>query len=334
MLVGVTAAVAYASHIGGGPQGHTTLQEILVGNGASPYEDLQMSDIPDQTHIVRDKAYETANPHAGVNPDAIPSAGPGRAASRDSLAYFAQMTDFQLADEESPARVEFVDPGASSAWRPQEALIPFQVEETVQQINAFAGESPVDQGSGMGNVMDFALITGDQADNMQKNESIWVRDLLEGGPPELPNFNSGDVADLNPALPGCAAASVNPGVPALTLEAPKYTGVQDYTDYPLGAPNQSLYYDPNTPTGQYAGWPDLHQPDGPRPADPAHPDRSGQAGWRGWRPPLLRHQRQSRHPCPGQRGRQPRVRADRDRLPQGTGQQRPARGPAVHEPRS
>ena len=29
--------------------------------------------------------------------------------------------------------------------------------------------------------MDFALMTGDQADNAQRNETVWVRELLEGG---------------------------------------------------------------------------------------------------------------------------------------------------------
>src|SRR5690349_10441549 len=45
----------------------------------------------------------------------------GRETRRRSLTYFAQLSDFQLADEESPARVEAADSLASSAWRPQEA---------------------------------------------------------------------------------------------------------------------------------------------------------------------------------------------------------------------
>ena len=57
---------------------------------------------------------------------------PGRERRRVSLAYFGQISDFQLADEESPARVEFLDPDpsgtASSAWRPQEALQVHQVD--------------------------------------------------------------------------------------------------------------------------------------------------------------------------------------------------------------
>jgi hypothetical protein len=50
----------------------------------------------------------------------------GRRHRRRSLFYFAQLTDFQLADEESPARVEFFDDGASGSWRPQEAFHPSQ----------------------------------------------------------------------------------------------------------------------------------------------------------------------------------------------------------------
>ena len=70
-------------------------------------------------------------------------AKPGRAQRRRSLAYFSQLTDFQLADEESPARVEFLDQvagqeGATSAWRPWEALTPFMIDDSIRQINRFA----------------------------------------------------------------------------------------------------------------------------------------------------------------------------------------------------
>jgi hypothetical protein len=253
------AGTAIATHLTIDTEGHTTLEQTLTGPAPAPgtYKNLAVNDLnPDQNHLVRDSNSEPPAP----NP-AIPSAKPGRTTTRTSLAYFSQMTDFQLADEESPARVEFADTGATAAWRAQEALIPFEIDASVRQINAFADASPVAPGVGPPNSMDFALITGDQADNMQRNESVWVRQLLEGG--TATNFNSGDAADLDPQLPGCFAASVNPGPAALALEAPKYTGVQDYTDYPppagsgvgAGTPPASLYYDPNTPQGQYSSWP-------------------------------------------------------------------------------
>lgn len=99
----------------------------------------------------------------------------GRAARRRSLTYFAQLTDFQLADEESPARVEFVDRGASSAWRPQEALHPWAIDYSFRQLNRFTPASPHAQAGGAGAPMDFGLLTGDQSDNQQFNETVWVR---------------------------------------------------------------------------------------------------------------------------------------------------------------
>src|SRR5688572_10740902 len=54
---------------------------------------------------------------------------PGRDGRRASLIYFGQLSDFQLADEESPSRVEFFDSEpavnfSSSGHRPEEALGP------------------------------------------------------------------------------------------------------------------------------------------------------------------------------------------------------------------
>ena len=75
------------------------------------------------------------------------AAVPLREARRRSLAYFAQLTDFQLADEESPARVEFADSDpsgtAAAAWRPQEALHPFGIDYSLRQLNRFVAASPV-----------------------------------------------------------------------------------------------------------------------------------------------------------------------------------------------
>ncbi|CAN5496866.1 hypothetical protein BH20ACT15_BH20ACT15_06150 [soil metagenome] len=207
-----------------------------------------------------------------VNEDYIvraPASAPaqnGRDTRRRSLAYFAQLTDFQLADEESPARVEFLDPGASSAWRPQEAFHPFVIDASIKQVNRFAPSSVVPQGNGSGNAMDFALVTGDQADNAQRNEFRWTRELIEGGTPL--NFNSGvnDAASFA-GKPSCqaylaqevlqAAGNVAAAQAAITAEAARYTGVQDYDDYPAAAPPgpQPAYYDPDQPLGQWAEFP-------------------------------------------------------------------------------
>ena len=70
------------------------------------------------------------------------SALAGRIDRRRSLAYFAQLTDFQLADEESPARVEFADRGAGSAFRPQEAFNPWAIDYSFRQLNQFTPASP------------------------------------------------------------------------------------------------------------------------------------------------------------------------------------------------
>ena len=160
-------------------EGHTTLEQILTAtNPGADYTTLEREQVNEE-YVVRD-------------PDGAAQSGRGQ--RRRSLAYFSQLTDFQLADEESPARVEFLDEvagqgGATSAWRPWEALTPFMIDDSIRQINRFAPHSPVPQGNSVGNPMDLALITGDQADNQQRNEMIWTRALLEGG--VTINFNSG-----------------------------------------------------------------------------------------------------------------------------------------------
>ena len=178
VLLAVVGTAA-ATHLVIDTEGHTTLEQILTATDPdADYKTLEPEQV-NEDYVVRD-------------PDGV--GRPGRAQRRRSLAYFSQLTDFQLADEESPARVEFLDEvagqgGATSAWRPWEALTPFMIDDSIRQINRFAPHSPVPQGNGTGNPMDLALITGDQADNQQRNEMIWTRALLEGG--VTINFNSG-----------------------------------------------------------------------------------------------------------------------------------------------
>jgi uncharacterized repeat protein (TIGR01451 family) len=251
----VVAGASQATHLDP-PAHHTTLQTILTGpNPDNGYANLTTQSVTPpndachdgQGYLIRDGACEGNS--------AIPTAKPGREQRRVSLAYFGQLTDFQLADEESPARVEFLDPtsdqdpshSAESAWRPQEALQPFIIDDSIRQMNLFADHSPVLQGNGTGAAMDLALMTGDQADNGQRNEIIWTRELLEGDQPL--NFNSGsqNPADYDPTVhPSCLGYPPNP---AHLAEAARYTGVQDYSDYNR---NNDFFYDPNNPQGTWA----------------------------------------------------------------------------------
>jgi metallophosphoesterase (TIGR03767 family) len=168
----------------------------------------------------------------------------GREGRRASLSYFGQITDFQLADEESPARVEFADDllgeVAGSAWRPQEAMVAHSVEASIRQMNHFL-QSPVAQAGGARASMDAAVMTGDLADNMQRNETEWVLRLLEGG-------------TLDPSS-GTSDLSGHPCTRETTqdIDDPRrYTGVQDYDDYFPTAD----YYDPDQPFGStFGGWP-------------------------------------------------------------------------------
>jgi uncharacterized repeat protein (TIGR01451 family) len=245
-LVLALATVAEATHLFSDVAGHTTLERVITG--ADPglgYATLD-SEAVNGSYVVRDGAAE-------ANPD-IPDAQPGRQNRRRSLSYFGQLTDFQLADEESPARVEFLDPEpsgfAASAWRPQEALQPFIIDWSIRQMNLFAGASPVQQGDGSRAAMDFALLTGDQADNMQRNEILWTRALIEGGQID-PNSGSTNPSDWDPlAHPSCASY---PPTVANLAEATRYTGVQDYDDYDEGA--NPYFYDPDSPQAAWSDWP-------------------------------------------------------------------------------
>ncbi|MDQ4049904.1 MAG: metallophosphoesterase [Actinomycetota bacterium] len=192
-------------------------------------------------------AFSFLSPRAGeshlLREEGVGQAVGGRTERRRSLLYFSQLSDFQLADEESPARVEFVDATQSSsitdvfsaAQRPQEALVAHAAEASIRQVNRFL-TSPVPGAGGTRASMAFSLFTGDLADSQQLNETRAVLALLDGGPV---NPNSGVTNQ------GCL-----PGTPGAD-EAARYTGVQDKDDF-LEGPQ---FYDPDSPSGPYAGWP-------------------------------------------------------------------------------
>jgi metallophosphoesterase (TIGR03767 family) len=230
--IGALALVlAASSPAAAGPLGVSTLQQRVVPSGAAGFDQLGTG--PGEPYAVREAGFGAAQP--------------GREARRTSIAYFGQVSDFQLADEESPARVEFLDPGGSpveAAFRPWEALEPFIDESMIRQVDAFSGASPVAAGDGSRAPMNFAIDTGDSADSQQRNETEWVRTLLEGGTLD-PNSGIDPTGYTHPLCPPV-------GVPG-EAEAAAYTGVQDYSDYAEGL--TPYFYDPDEPRGAAAGWP-------------------------------------------------------------------------------
>ncbi len=210
----------------------TTVQQRIVPNADAGFRQLSLG--PGEGYTVRQE---------------LGSAQAGRESRRTSLAYFGQLSDFQLADEESPARVEPTDPFGppfDAAWRPWEALEPQIDDAMVRQIDAFKAASPLANGNGTRSQMDFTIDTGDSADNQQLNETRWVRTILEGG-----TINPGSGVD--PATSGDAAcAALKPQIVDAN-DPSRYTGVQDYDDYNEGA--NPYFYDPDQPAGTHGGFP-------------------------------------------------------------------------------
>jgi metallophosphoesterase (TIGR03767 family) len=229
-MAAILAVVPAAAH---DTTGKSTVQQTVVPADGAGFKFLRLG--PGEPYVVRT--------------DLIPGHAQ-RANRRKSLIYFGQITDWQLPDEESPAREERFDADpfarvSTSGYRPQEPLAIQTVEATVRQMNLFL-TSPVPQGDGSRARMANAVMTGDLADNMQRNETEWVRALLEGGPVN-PGSGTTELAGTH-----CA------GLPTSLIsdfdEPGRYTGVGDYDDY---AVDSFMYYDPESPAGAYAddGWP-------------------------------------------------------------------------------
>lgn len=230
VAIGAAGAAAAVSDTEGG----STLEQRVVPAAPGAFRFLQLG--AGEPYTVRQD---------------LAAAQAGRDAARSSLVYFGQLSDFQLADEESPARVEIIDPLSAplglpfdAAWRPWETLEPQISDATIRQLNQFTAASPVADGSGARRAMDLSIVTGDSADSQQLNETLWVRTLLEGGPL---NPNSG-VDKKTYSHPLCPNLLV-PGA----AEAARYTGVQDYDDYFEGPLPE--FYDPDAPAGTHAAWP-------------------------------------------------------------------------------
>lgn len=176
-----------------------------------------------------------------------------RSRTRRSLVFFGQLTDPQIADEMSPARVDFVDPAggaSSSSWRPQEALGLQVFDQTVRNMND--NRTSELRAGGKRAKLGFAVTTGDLADNQQFNETTWFKTVLDGGP--VDPFSGKPVGATNPC-PGASpqtVAALNAAVAGRL-----YTGVADYDDY-AGVPADRYggFWDPDVGApGRYAAFP-------------------------------------------------------------------------------
>ncbi|MGH2722937.1 MAG: TIGR03767 family metallophosphoesterase [Actinomycetota bacterium] len=141
---------------------------------------------------------------------------------RRTLLHFVHYTDMQLADPQSPARVEFLDRFSDqdcepipfeSAWRPQEAIHFQAFERTIRTVRAI-GSSPV-----TGAPLQFAMCTGDNIDNEQWNELRQFIGIMDGGVIES---NSG-----GPQFEGVQAATW--GTPSLEVDT-EYWHPDDVSD--------------------------------------------------------------------------------------------------------
>ncbi|MGZ3474197.1 MAG: hypothetical protein ACXVCJ_06915 [Polyangiales bacterium] len=115
------------------------------------------------------------------------SGGTAGIPGRKSIAYIAQLSDMQLADDESPTRLMAYDtPTIGGAGRPQEASVGLVTSAMHRTLAAVSKTRP----------FDFEVVTGDCADNSQQNEIEWFRDLMDGKPGL--HIDSGDDDDPVP----------------------------------------------------------------------------------------------------------------------------------------
>ena len=101
------------------------------------------------------------------------------------LAGFKQVSDIHVIDEESPARVEFLDGCGSpfsAAYRVQE---PASIQVGNSMLKRLAR---IRKGPALGMPLKFVVSTGDNIDNNQRNEQRWFIRLLDG---DRVNPNSG-----------------------------------------------------------------------------------------------------------------------------------------------
>lgn len=236
LAAALAASAALTSGASADPAGNSTLDETIdIGEGAF--------------HVLR---ADPGEPFKLRRWSGLPAAA-DRAKRRRSLVFFGHLTDAQIADEMSPVRTDWVDPAGGSlrsAHRPQETMGLQVLDSLVRNVNANR-LSEVAAAGGKRAKLGFAVETGDFADSQQLNETRSALAAMDGGP--VDPF-SGRPADGCAGMNDETKARLNADVAAR-----RYTGVQDYADYP-DAPDarKNGYWDPDAaPPGlsPYASFP-------------------------------------------------------------------------------
>jgi hypothetical protein len=165
---------------------------------------------PGEPHVLRD---QLALPEAAKTELATWTVGTLPESTRSYLYAFI-LSDPQLVDADSPAQVAknaaFTFSGfALPAYRPHGEFAPLLVDSLIRTANRFATPRP----------FDAAFISGDLAENGQKNELSWLHTLLVGGEVLPDSGRRDDVVPgpANDAFDPFLAEGLDPRVPWVSV---------------------------------------------------------------------------------------------------------------------